>query len=764
MENLKPTATVSIVNQGQDIEVMNKIMYVGLYKDFVKPIQNISLNEILKEIKTGTYKDDVEYLRGVKQMGNDDLANSLKNKLFGFTTSGTFGTPRSKNNIETYSQTLCLDFDKIPNDEIENLKQIVNNCSYTLASFISPSGQGIKVFVSVDSDVSRHEEVYAQVAYYYKNLTGFDYDPKCKDVGRLCFVSYDPELFYNENAEVFSFEKETQLVISGVRRESTNIITSDETLYECLKFTEKKEQYCKGNRNKFVCLFANNANRWGISEAETLAFCTTNFDLEEKEIKATVYSVYKNNIADFASFAKVTKLQSSEPNNQSDEHADDLIKSTPFIPESVYENLPPTLLECCKMFSDRRERDVFLTGALTILSGCLPNVSGEYSGSLVYPNLFSFILAPAASGKGALKFAKVLANKYHAKTLDKSIQDKKDYEAKKAASKKGGKKIAPTFIGGMPKEPKFKVVYIPANTSNAKVIQHLEHNNGRGIICETEADTLGQTFKNEWGGYSDMLRKAFHHETISISRKTDSEFVEVNEPKLSVALSGTPKQVFGIINSAEDGLFSRFIFYVFKTDSVWLDPSPKSNPINLTTFFEKQSENVLKMVEFFETDEMKLHLTDEQWEELNDEFKTFLEQISTFVSEDALSVVKRLGLILYRFCMIFSAIRKFETNSHCREVECSNVDFKTALALIKVYLEHSIIMFNNLPKQGEQRVFKSSKNKQMFFDALPKSFQRKQAVEMGETFGMKARSVDAFLQTCVGKYLEQPKSGFYKKM
>lgn len=764
MENLKPTATVSIVNQGQDIEVMNKIMYVGLYKDFVKPIQNISLNEILKEIKTGTYKDDVEYLRGVKQMGNDDLANNLKNKLFGFTTSGTFGTPRSKNNIETYSQTLCLDFDKIPNDEIENLKQIVNNCSYTLASFISPSGQGIKVFVSVDSDVSRHEEVYAQVAYYYKNLTGFDYDPKCKDVGRLCFVSYDPELFYNENAEVFSFEKETQLVISGVRRESTNIIATEETLYECLKFTEKKKQYYNGNRNNFICLFANNANRWGISEAETLAFCISNFDLEEKEIKSTVYSVYKNNIADFASFAKVTKLQSSEPNNQSDEHADDLIKSTPFIPESVYENLPPTLLECCKMFSDRRERDVFLTGALTILSGCLPNVSGEYSGSLVYPNLFSFILAPAASGKGALKFAKVLANKYHAKTLDKSIQDKKDYEAKKAASKKGGKKIAPTFIGGLPKEPKFKVVYIPANTSNAKVIQHLEHNNGRGIICETEADTLGQTFKNEWGGYSDMLRKAFHHETISISRKTDSEFVEVNEPKLSVALSGTPKQVFGIINSAEDGLFSRFIFYVFKTDSVWLDPSPKSNPINLTTFFEKQSENVLKMVEFFETDEMKLHLTDEQWEELNDEFKTFLEQISTFVSEDALSVVKRLGLILYRFCMIFSAIRKFETNSHDKKIYCSDVDFKTALALIKVYLEHSIIMFNNLPKQGEQGVFKSSKNKQMFFDALPKSFQRKQAVEMGETFGMKARSVDAFLQTCVGKYLEQPKSGFYKKM
>jgi hypothetical protein len=52
----------------------------------------------------------------------------------------------------------------------------------------------------------------------------------------------------------------------------------------------------------------------------------------------------------------------------------------------------------------------------------------------------------------------------------------------------------------------------------------------------------------------------------------------------------------------------------------------------------------------------------------------------------------------------------------------------------------------------------------MFFDALPKSFQDKEAVEMGKTFGMKVRSVNAFLQTCVVKYLEQPKSGFYKKM
>jgi len=127
MDNLKPKPIDSILNQGQANEVVNKKMYVGLYRDFIKLVQNLTLNEIFEEIKTGIYKDDVEYLRGMKQMGNDSLADDIKKKLFGFTTSGTFGAPRSKNNIETYSQTICLDFDKIPNGEIENLKQIVNN-------------------------------------------------------------------------------------------------------------------------------------------------------------------------------------------------------------------------------------------------------------------------------------------------------------------------------------------------------------------------------------------------------------------------------------------------------------------------------------------------------------------------------------------------------------------------------------------------------------------------------------------------------------
>lgn len=742
---------------------------ISVYQEFKTNLGEKNLLDVLQEIKSDKYQSEINSIRYALHKGNEKTANEIKRGLIGFTSSGTFGESRTKANINTYSQVVGLDFDHIPLNYIEELSTLINDCKHTLASFISPSNEGLKVFIKVNTNAEEHTTAYNQVANFYKELSGYDFDAKCKDITRLCFVSCDADLFLNEEATIFEVKEEIKEVSKEPIKEVQHNLTTDELLDKCLKFTEQKEQYFNGNRNNFIFLFSCSANKFGIYEEDVLNFCLNNFDLDEKEIKATINSTYKNQSADFAKYANFANLQSSAKANDigtenSFEEYEDCLKATPIIPQSVYDNLPPILFESCQVFTQERERDVFLTGALAILSGCLPNVSGLYSGSIVYPSLFSFILAPAASGKGALKFAKALADKYHDKTLALSIDDKKQYDEKLTAyiMLKGKGKLEPGQE--MPMPPKFKVVYIPANTSNAKIMQHLDWNDGRGIICETEADTLGQTFKNEWGSYSDMLRKSFHHEKISKSIKTDGEYIEVNNPQLSVALSGTPKQVFNIIASAEDGLFSRFIFYVFKTEAVWLDPSPKGNPVNLTDYFTTQSKTVLKLVEFYERDEMILHLTDEQWARFNPIFSSFLEQINTFVSEDALSIVKRLGLILYRFCMIFTAIRKFVTNDYHKEVNCLDIDFETALTLTKTYIQHSVIMFTNLPKQGEQGPFKSGDNKKKFFDALPTKFQRKEAIGIGQKFEIGERSVGNFLKSCLGKYLTQPKTGFYEKV
>lgn len=748
----------------------SNLQQVSVYQDFKNNLGDKNLLEILQDIKAEKYQSDINSIRYAIHKGDTKTADLIKSRLLGFTTSGTFGSSRTKANINSYSQMIGLDFDHIPLDELDKLKAVINESEYTFASFISPSGEGIKVFIKVNSNATQHTTAYNQVATYYKDLSGFDFDPKCKDITRLCFVSSDADLFLNENATVFELKNEIEPVQQKTKKGSVQSQSTDDLLDKCLSFTEQKETYQNGNRNNFIHLYASNANRFGIELADTLNYCITNFDLAENEIKNAVKSAYKNQIADFAKFAVFANLPTNVLVIKNDDvvkpiiDEEDYLKSTPIIPQSVYDNLPPILFESCQAFKETREKDVFFTGALAILSGCLPNVSGLYSGSVVFPNLFSFILAPAASGKGALKYAKTLADKYHDKTLEISKEEKQRYdenlEAYKMLKAKG--KLEPGQV--MPLAPKFKVVFIPANTSNAKIIQHLHCNEGKGIICETEADTLGQTFKNDWGSYSDMLRKSFHSEKISVSRKTDGEFIEVNNPQLSVALSGTPKQVFNIISSAEDGLFSRFLFYVFKTDAVWLDPSPKANPVNFTDFFKKQSNEVFKMVEFFERESMELQLTDEQWGRFNPIFSSFLQQINTFVSEDALSVVKRLGLILYRFCMLFTAIRKFDKKDHVKKPYCLDIDFETSLALIEVYLQHSIIMFENLPKQEEGGVFKSGTNKKLFFEVLPNHFQRKDAVEIAKNFNISERSVGTFLKSCLGKYLMQPEYGFYNKI
>jgi hypothetical protein len=61
--------------------------------------------------------------------------------------------------------------------------------------------------------------------------------------------------------------------------------------------------------------------------------------------------------------------------------------------------------------------------------------------------------------------------------------------------------------------------------------------------------------------------------------------------------------------------------------------------------------------------------------------------------------------------------------------------------------------------------FKGGGDKRKLFDALPNiAFQRKEAVEIAKQFDLSARTVDNFLKTSLGKTLDSPKTGFYKKL
>ncbi|MCX6240737.1 MAG: DUF3987 domain-containing protein [Bacteroidetes bacterium] len=735
-----------------------------IFSGFSQTIENRALLLIIQDIKEGKYRADIEPIRSLFASGNTERADHLKRQLPAFTPSATFIGGRKADFLDQYSGYVHLDFDKLTTEQLNNAFHAISQIPFTVACFRSPSGKGLKVFVKVSSGAKYHDIAYKQVQTYYEKELGIPCDPKCKDITRLCFVSDDPDTY--QNSQSLKFEVQTVFNEDPVKQEATKIPDYQVLFEDCIRFTEQKEQYHSGNRNNFVYLLACNCNRKGIPENMVLDYISINFDLSEQEIRASLKSAYNHHFNEFANFAKSVNVQTSAKtqNQQQQTIEEDYLKNTPTISDEIYNQLPELIKSGALAFTDLRERDVFLTGALSILSGCLPSVKGVYAQQIVYPNLFVFIIAPAASGKGALKFSKTLADKHHDQLVKSSKEEQQRYETELNEYKnrqRSKKKHEPAE--GPPEQPPFRVVFIPANSSYAKILSHLEQNQGEGIICETEADTMGNVLKQEWGGYSDMLRKAFHHERISSSKKINNEYIEVNEPRLSVALSGTPNQVTGLIESAEDGLFSRFIFYAYKVEQQWRDVSPYASSFNLTEHFNALSNQVFQLIHFLKQYPTKIELVQQQWQTLNSICSRWLNDVTIFAGNEAGSIVKRLGLVLYRMTMIFTALRKFENGDTSTSAFCTDTDFDTAVNLTDLYLQHSLLMFHNLPKQNENAVFRSGHNKRKFFDALPPDFKRAEAIELGKKFNLSIRSVDNLLKELNGRYLSQPQFGCYSK-
>jgi hypothetical protein len=123
-----------------------------------------------------------------------------------------------------------------------------------------------------------------------------------------------------------------------------------------------------------------------------------------------------------------------------------------------------------------------------------------------------------------------------------------------------------------------------------------------------------------------------------------------------------------------------------------------------------------------------------------------------------------MGLIFFRLCMILSALRKFENGEMTATIICTDEDFNTVLLIVQTYLEHSLLMFNNLPKQNETMQFHSGDGKRKFFEALPQEFTRKEATEIGTKFKLSARTVDDVLKSATGYTLTKIKAGSYQRI
>jgi hypothetical protein len=414
----------------------------------------------------------------------------------------------------------------------------------------------------------------------------------------------------------------------------------------------------------------------------------------------------------------------------------------PTFPDEIYTDLPGLLQKVVAKSNSPEDRDLLLLGSLVVISACLPKVYGIYAEREVYPNLFLFVTAQASAGKGRLTLCRKLVDPIHKALREVSKLEYDEYQ-RNLTEYAATKNKAET---DRPKEPPVKMLVIPANNSATGLFQILNDNKGSGLIFETEGDTLALTFKSEHGNYSDGFRKAFHHETISYNRRKDREFVEIHNPRLSALLSGTPRQVSALIPSAENGLFSRFIFYFMNVRPVWNDVFANSSDQTLDSYFNHlgmQFFDLYKHLEY-QAEPIRFCLTSGQQQAFNAYFSQTQNQYLCLYGADYLATVRRLGLITFRMAMILTTLRIMDDGDMHSPLVCRDNDFNTALSMVKILVQHAAQVFQQLPSEAITTAPKNQK--QQFLDELPKEFCRKDYLTVAHKLGIPDKTAEKHIK------------------
>lgn len=458
----------------------------------------------------------------------------------------------------------------------------------------------------------------------------------------------------------------------------------------------------------------------GINEAEKLVVSNQETLPEEGLTNPTLGDCSTEN----QSIANIANVASNQ---------EEQVENVEFIPNLVYRDLPKLLRDSSNLFSDRRERDIYLTGAISVLGGCFHNLYAynAVDKKSVAPNLMMFIVAPPASGKGVLKYSKRLAS------------DISETFREKSKSSKG------------------KHLIVPGNISSAGLMQILMENKGIGLMVESEIDTIVAANKQDWGNFSDILRQAFENETASSYRKKDKEHLEIPNVKLSIAVSGTLNQFKSLIPSVENGLFSRGCYYNFENEAEELKCYGRLKTTkDINEHFKEYSKTADDYYKLLRKHgNVNVVFSEKQLEIIQNSIQFAYDSLLTETAFHA--NLKRLFVSIMKIATILTFLRACENNSVQQSIDCAEIDLMNSIKLATVYLAHSFRMLYHLPSCGNSEL---TLNQQKLLDEMPAEFTRADAVAQAGKIGVSVKTIDNFLKLFKDKgKVEAIKAGQFKK-
>jgi hypothetical protein len=281
-------------------------MTVSVFKDLYKSTDvpfHVPIDKIINRIKKGASKELVESIRsGAKEQ---------KTKLPCILFAGIFNE-RNSNSLQEHSGLMVVDFDKYPNQEtmLQHLEILKENKHFCLL-FISPSGNGIKGVLKVSNELTK--ETHPKTFKEFQKQYNYDYfDIANSNVDRVCFESYDPNIYVNLEAEIFNPILKDEGFNVSERVPLLPITDEDKIIAKIMEWNWSKD-FREGERNAFIFDLAGAFCEYGITQSTAEGYIFNNVvigDFSETETKTTIKSAYRKRNFDTKYFENYNKIDS----------------------------------------------------------------------------------------------------------------------------------------------------------------------------------------------------------------------------------------------------------------------------------------------------------------------------------------------------------------------------------------------------------------------------------------------------------------------
>lgn len=286
--------------------------------DDVDCLNVVGMLSVLKAIKSGRWKDHIEEVRNeTNKKARDEIKKNLPAVIF----AGVF-EERLDVACVYYNHVVVIDIDEITPRKLITLKKQMKLKPWVIAFFDGVT-KGVKIIVSVDSPADMHRDhAFVQLEELFLSEYGVKIDRKCKNLSRLCFVSYDPECYIAESFtpihiveqkdEFDDFVTVHRQMNPDFYEQETNAREIFDRLVKMVK-KSKTGSYRQGNRNNYVFVLSCLCGEYGLDPSDVLALVYERYSsLSFREIKSTVESAYKRIRSNFG-----TKSISKRTSNQS---------------------------------------------------------------------------------------------------------------------------------------------------------------------------------------------------------------------------------------------------------------------------------------------------------------------------------------------------------------------------------------------------------------------------------------------------------------